>query len=267
MKKIGWRNFLYGKIRSFYVRKKRNLGAKLTKKVWLDLINSVAWLYIVISTAVLNGTNNLGLYVAAFVMMGARLWPTSATNFSAFRKKRRIRTTTVLGEIDGIIQNSSEAKPEKIQSIRRRVLDCIVESVRDEFGDTEGTKIYANLLVRKKEKIIVIARNSPAKVEGTEYNAKDLQCNKVFDERKPIAVGNAKEVTDRDIQIDYNSFMALPVIDVPNRTCHAVVTVDSIELHHFDETYSNFETMLGPYLRTLAITFTLEKQLLDAGHE
>jgi hypothetical protein len=52
--------------------------------------------------------------------------------------------------------------------------------------------------------------------------------------------------------------MAIPVLDYNKSECLAIVTIDSTEIHHFDDIYESFDTLLSPYITTITTTFILE---------
>lgn len=63
--------------------------------------------------------------------------------------------------------------------------------------------------------------------------------------------------------LSYKSFMTIPVLDLTQANCLAMVVIDSIEIHHFDEIHESFNTILSPYITTITTTFMLEKRYLE----
>lgn len=176
-----------------------------------------------------------------------------------FLKKRRIESNTCLREINNCLINTEYATPEKIKEIRQKLLICIVDSVRAYRNDLPGSKIFSNLLVPNGDDLIVSIRNAPNRTDGTKYKKSDLFCSKVLTSKKPLSCGDVQQITDRELS--YKSFMAIPVLSYDNCECLAIVTIDSTEIHHFDEIYESFDTLLSPYITTITTTFILEAQL------
>ncbi|WP_143735043.1 GAF domain-containing protein [Methylocaldum sp. 14B] len=249
-----------------YYRFRHWIGGKLRFEIFnvvADITNTLAWLVLVLYQVIKGGSGSHVVYGAAIVMALTRVVPplrkvlSGKGDIAEYKLKRRIRTASCLEDINKMIANPSELSSENLMHVRKKLLECIVEHVREYRGDLYGTKIYSNLLIREGEEIVVVARDSPSRKEGVRYSKDALLSSKVFDEIKAISCGRARDHTER--HIEYESFMALPVVDYNNNTCLAVITIDSTEPHHFDDIYQSLETMLRPYTRTLAITFTLEQ--------
>jgi hypothetical protein len=231
---------------------------------WLGLLSTSAWLLIVLEPSIMGGNGSLLLYGSAFVMLGTRIYGPAVRLLSQeddvkYKIKRRIQTANCIDELARIIDDPQSSKIEDILDIRRRLLECIVKHVREYRNDFAGVKIYSNLLIRQEDEIEVVVRNDPNRRVPCRYPKDSLLCNEVFDTSTTTTCGDVSCYSHR--QTDYKSFMALPVCDYKDGRCLAVVTIDSTEPYHFDDIYELIETMLRPYTRTLAITFTLEKQI------
>jgi len=224
------------------------------------LIGSGAWIYIVLTSVFKDSGEHWDILFAVFLMAAARVisafHPRETTEESKFREKRKIMTSTILDSINDMFCETSNISPQKLYSIRKELLDCIAQNVRQYRKDYHGIQIYSNLLIKDgDEHLLVIVRNSPRK-EEKRYHINSLRSANVFDTLAPEVCGDAKASTTR--HIPYASFLALPILNHTLDECIAVVTIDSTEPYHFDGAHEGLETTLRPYIRTLAITFSLE---------
>jgi len=225
---------------------------------------SILWLYILLSTSLSTiisgegGHPNYLLLVALVAMAVLRALavfrPKESIEEVTYREKRKISTALIIDRIFKCIENNAGCTEEEINDIRREILICITEHVRQFQKDLSGVKIYANLLVEAdKDTLCVVARTSPRK-KGKRYSKNALKCSSVLETGEIVVCGNAKKYTSR--RINYNSFVAYPITNLDGATL-AIVTVDSTERHHFDGEFQALETTLRPYLRTMALTFIL----------
>ena len=226
----------------------------------LEFLGLIAWLALVVSAKEIDFI----ITICVLVMFAARAFPVIKAFWGNdkeklnFLKKRRVESATCLREINTCLVKPEHATPDKIKEIRQRLLSCIVDTVRAYRNDLPGSKIYSNLLVPDGDDLVVVIRNAPNRTDGTRYKKSDLECSNVLNSRKPIFCGNVEQVTDRELS--YKSFMAIPVMDYTKQECVAIVTIDSTEIHHFDEIYESFDTLLSPYITTITTTFILEER-------
>ena len=251
-------------IKQTWHRKRHSFSARFSKsptEYFLDFFGLIAWVFLVLQSKEINFL--VALCVA--IMLFARAFPVFKAFWKGdkdklnFLKKRRIESNTCLREINNCLINTEYATPEKIKEIRQKLLICIVDSVRAYRNDLPGSKIFSNLLVPTGDDLIVLIRNAPNRADGTRYKKSDLFCSKALTSKKPLFCGDVQQITDRDLS--YKSFMAIPVLSYDNSECLAIVTIDSTEIHHFDEIYESFDTLLSPYITTITTTFILEAQL------
>jgi len=224
------------------------------RELLLNAGASILWIYILLSTSlsiIINGDGGkpnypllIALIAVAFLRALAVFRPRESTEEVAYREKRKVSTALVIDRIFKGINRNSGCTEEELNDIRREILICITEHVRQFQKDLSGVKIYANLLVEvDKDTLCVIARTSPRK-KGKQYQKKSLKCSSVFESGEIVVCGNAKKYTVRNI--NYNSFVAYPITDLEGAIL-AVVTVDSTERHHFDGEFQALETTLRPY--------------------
>ncbi len=232
------------------------------RELLLNGAASLLWLYILLSTSlstIVNGDHPNYMLLGALILMMvfrslAIFRPKESIEETKYRERRKVTTALVIDEIIECLGAPSECSNEKINSIRRDILICITENVRQFRKDFVGTKIYANLLVEHDEhNICVLVRASPRK-HGKVHSKRDLSCASIFETGEIVVNGNAKKATSRNIS--YNSFVGYPVTDIEGNIL-AVVTIDSVERNHFDGEFQALETSLRPYLRTMALTFML----------
>lgn len=242
-------------------RKRHSFSARFTKsptEYTLEFLGLIAWAVLILSTKELGYV----VVLSVTVMFIARAFPVfkafwkGDTEKLDFLKKRRIESSACLREINMCLVKPEHAVPEKINEIRQKLLNCIVETVRAYRNDRPGSKIFSNLLIPDGDYLTVTIRNAPGRTAGTRYKQSALMCSEVLNTKKPIFCGNILPIADRDVP--YKSFMAIPVLDYTKNKCLAIVTIDSTEVHHFDEIYESFDTLLSPYITTITTTFILE---------
>jgi hypothetical protein len=142
----------------------------------------------------------------------------------------------------------------------------IVDSVRDERNDIQGNKIFSNLLIPDGDELVVAIRNAPDRTDGTRYPQATLNCSDVLRTKKPMFFGNVHHSDSKSRrEVTYKSFMAIPVLNFTGDACLAIVTIDSSEIHHFDDVYETFDTLLSPYITTITTTFFIESMHNKAG--
>jgi hypothetical protein len=250
-------------------RKKHALSARFSKSSMeysLDFLALISWFYLLISSK----TPSLAIIVCALVMLAARAFPVIKAfwkgdkNKLNFLKKRRIESNTCLMEINRCLVDIDYATPEKIKEIRQKLLRCIVDTIRAYRNDLQGSKIFSNLLILDHDDLVVAIRNAPDRADGTRYPKGNLQCSKVLETKKPLHCGDVKYI-DNSREMRYKSFMAIPVLNYNKDHCLAIVTIDSTELHHFDEIYETFDTLLSPYITTLTTTFIIADKVGLSG--
>lgn len=253
------------KFKQFWHRKRHSFSVRLTKsptEYSLEFFGLLAWFFLVLSTKEID----LRVVVCILFMLAARAFPVikaflwSDKEKLNFLKKRRIESNTCLREINTCLVENETITREKIKDIQKKLLNCIVDTVRAYRNDLSGSKIYSNLLIPDGDNLIVTIRNAPDRSNGTKHKKSKLFCSKVLDTKKPTFCGNANQITDRELS--YKSFMAIPVLDYTKTKCIAIVTIDSTEIHHFDEIYESFDTLLSPYITT---TFILEEKVKIIG--
>ncbi len=259
---------IYAKLKQFWHRKRHALSVRFTRspaEYSLEFIGLIAWVGLVLSARKLN----LIVVLCILSMFAARAFPVIKAFWWAdkeklnFLKKRRIESNTCLREINTCLIEHEHATVEKIKEIRQRLLNCIVDTVRAYRNDLSGSKIYSNLLVPDNDELVVIIRNAPDRSNGTRYKKTDLACSEVLNTKKPTFLGDVSQITNRELS--YKSFMAIPVLDYTKTKCLAIVTIDSTEVHHFDEIYESFDTLLSPYITTITTTFILEEKVKLIG--
>lgn len=258
-------------LKQLWHRKKHALSVKFTRsptEYTLEVLGLIAWLGIVISA---KGELTMFVITCVLFMLLARAFPVLKAFFGDdkakinFLKQRRIESNTCLREINICLVNPEQATPDKIKEIRQRLLSCIVDTVRAFRNDLPGSKIYSNLLIPDGDDLVVTIRNAPDRSNGTRYNKNGLLCSSVLTSKKPIYCGDVRKITDRNVS--YKSFMAIPVLDFTQTKCLAIVTIDSVEIHHFDEIYASFDTLLSPYITTITTTFILEQRHIGGKYE
>lgn len=249
-------------------RKRHAISARFSKskiEYTLDSFSLIAWLILILSSKVVTHL----VIACALTMFAARIFPVFKAFWKGnqdklnFLKKRRIESNTCLMEINKCLIDNNYATPEKLKEIRQKLLRCIVDTIRAYRNDLQGSKIFSNLLVPNGNDLVVTIRNAPDRADGTRYRRDSLKCSEVLETKKPMFCGDVQQFNNRTMP--YKSFMAIPVLNYTKEKCLAIVTIDSTELHHFDEIYETFDTLVSPYITTITTTFIVESMVRTNG--
>jgi hypothetical protein len=227
----------------------------------LDFFGLCAWLFLVLTA---KDEFSQMAYIAAAVMLVARVWPVLEAFWSddkgktILMAKRRIEANACIKEINFCLENNAYATEEKIKEIRQKLINCIGDTARAYRNDVHGNTIFSNLLIPEGDYLRVAVRNDPERTGGTRHKKSDLKCSEVLESRKALFCGNVQKTSYPKRETKYKSFMAIPVLDTKKEQCLAIVTIDSVEFHHFDGIYETLDTLLGPYISTITTTFIIQ---------
>jgi hypothetical protein len=141
----------------------------------------------------------------------------------------------------------------EVDSYRQEALELIASYVRDHRLDTGGTKIFANLLIREGDDVVVIARDRAHRRQLARYPATGMLVAVAISTGEPQVCGDTwLDYPDIAKDKPYRSILVIPV-----RLGHEVVgavSIDSARTYHFDREFRDLVEYLNPYVCLLAWT-------------
>lgn len=220
------------------------------------LLYSAAWIHILLGAVIKVGFS-LSTIISAISIVGMKGW--SFFNELKPRHMKLLRRNydqrkLALQKLLNIQQQwgSIPPTPREQFTFQHEALELIANYVRDHRSDARGQTIFANLIVRRGNKIVVINRDTFDRPVPQEYTREE--CSLIWDAietGKPQVTGNLYEQFPHTKPgKSYCSVFVLPV----RWATHVVgaVSIDSEGKYHFDGYVEELQTGLAPYVQLLA---------------
>lgn len=123
--------------------------------------------------------------------------------------------------------------PAEVHDYQRDVLSLVVSFVRDHRSDRRGSMVFANLLVRRGESLVVIARDKDHRAPDSSLPLRGTAAGDAFRSGSSVSTGDV----ENDYPLGprrkpYCSVLAIPV-RYADRVV-GIVTIDSARKFHFD---------------------------------
>ena len=156
---------------------------------------------------------------------------------------------------------AERAKPIKfatfddLRRFRGDVLNLISSCVSSVYV-LEPRSVVSSLLIGSDsdETLLVIARSDCDRTDYVSYPRQGMLAWYAIEGRRVEVTGEVKRQYRGFNEVGYNSVMSLPIIS--GTLVLGAVSIDHPKPFLFDEREAMFQTVLRPYLRLLAMTFT-----------
>jgi hypothetical protein len=232
------------------------------------ILYAIGWAALLIGAALQLKTTwatavAIGLAVMKVWKYAGEMNPKHMPEFQRTQRERHL----LLQEIIHKLQQFSLEKPRsrEVRTYRFQVIELIQLFVRDHRSDLKGRLIFVNLLVRRDEKVVVIARSDMSRKVPKIYTPQ--QCSVAW---QVFTTGTAHFTSDVHLEADaedvadkkYRAILALPV-KLENHVL-GVISIDSEAAYHFDDYFEELELLLRPFVQLLAIALTEDHDRPDA---
>ncbi len=201
----------------------------------------------------------LGWLFMMFFRISRDLSPTHAGIYRRGHTKRR----TMLYDLIKDLQPSASQTANGPGDYQRRVLELVVDYVRDHCADANQRDIFANLLVERGDRIEVVARDtahSDRHLGSSQPKAASFAWT-AMQAKAPLSCPDICEFEPgASRKRPYRSVLAIPIV-MPDGTVPAAVSIDSSRPYQFDGIERNLAQHLLPYI--VLLHWTLQNQ---GGH-
>jgi hypothetical protein len=243
------------------------------KKLTPRLLYAAAWLTILASATFKAGLGAWGWFCGAVVLiMKARaVMGEYDPKHMPLMRKTMTERHLLLNKLIHTMQlwRDEPPTPREREQFQGDVLRLIALFVRDHRADLKGKMIFSNLIIRRGDKAIVIARSDSMRPVPVTYSRE--QCSiawAAMDRREPVCTGDVyADAPQTSPGKRYNSVLAMPIS--LDKQVLGAVSVDSEAKYHFDMYLDEIANALAPYVQLLAVTLDEDHDrpaLLPDGH-